>query len=855
MVRRAGAYVTWGCLRLGALCAVLSATSCLRAAPLDGQGLDNQAQWNAQIGDAPGNADPALDDSGWRRVRLQQIDGWRGGDQDTLWLRRQVVVPEAARGKSLVLHAGRMQAAAAFFLNGRQIGSCGSAEVVDDAVVKNIFLPPDLLHYGGRNCIAVRLTDRYRHFGYLSPIQIVDAESQHLALFVSKFLNVDIFIGLSLLALVLGLAYMWQWRLRRREVALLYFAVANLSIALYFAEMWLGDDLISRLLQLKLGKTGLMVFLACMCLFLTEYFGLHHGRGVRAPILVANGGFALAFVLVPTTPVEVFPVLNLSLVLVGLEMVFLLYLMVRSSLQRNIDAYPILGGGLIGVALSGHDIAYQLSGTMPVAWLQGVALMAVTLAIFLSLIARAARDQGALTRSARALQNKTAELGQTLQHLQELGGMVAGSRTVLERELDQADRFMKGLSGKTVRIAERVAGQVDAIVRIDASVGQLTEQADQGARSTAALKTGLLGLSRELEGVSGFVQKTDEAMRKVADAAADIAATVSSVAATTEQTASAALQTEASVRTVEHSARAAVELADRVSDKAQLGQQAVLATAEGMQRIARAFDTLEGAVASLGFQLETIGDFVAVIEEVARHTKLLSINASILSAQAGEHGKGFAVVAGQMQTLSERTNVLTAEISRIIAQVATERERTLQAMEEGRVSVQAGEDLAAHAGRAMAEIREHSVESHLHMAEIASATAEQVHGTRAIAEASSALADMGQQIRAATSMQQHNAREVTEQVSRVALAVDRVVGTMREEARSGSDTAELIASVHGMATTVRQVSEALRNSGRAIALDLDTVQRHAEQVVARSAEVRTAVLALGKQVDDLRHNL
>jgi methyl-accepting chemotaxis protein len=87
------------------------------------------------------------------------------------------------------------------------------------------------------------------------------------------------------------------------------------------------------------------------------------------------------------------------------------------------------------------------------------------------------------------------------------------------------------------------------------------------------------------------------------------------------------------------------------------------------QRDARADDEHRHTIDELQRSVGQISQILNVIEEVTNRTNLLSLNAAIIAAQAGEQGAGFTVVADEIRELAERTRGSTKEIGTIIKAV------------------------------------------------------------------------------------------------------------------------------------------------------------------------------------------
>lgn len=91
-------------------------------------------------------------------------------------------------------------------------------------------------------------------------------------------------------------------------------------------------------------------------------------------------------------------------------------------------------------------------------------------------------------------------------------------------------------------------------------------------------------------------------------------------------------------------------------------------------------DNVYKVINSLNQKSETIAEIIDTIRAISGQTNLLSLNASIESARAGEAGRGFAVVAEEIRKLAEQSKVSADHIANIINDLRDDAENSLQAV-------------------------------------------------------------------------------------------------------------------------------------------------------------------------------
>ena len=159
-----------------------------------------------------------------------------------------------------------------------------------------------------------------------------------------------------------------------------------------------------------------------------------------------------------------------------------------------------------------------------------------------------------------------------------------------------------------------------------------------------------------------------------------------------------------SMEDMSKSAERSAEEAQKSVTTAKRGSQAVQDTIRGMDQMREQIQETAKRIKRLGESSQQIGEIVELINDIAEQTNILSLNAAIQAAMAGEAGRGFAVVADEVQRLAERSAEATKQIGELVKTIQADTNEAVSSMEQATHGVVQTTKLADTAGQALGEI-------------------------------------------------------------------------------------------------------------------------------------------------------
>ena len=196
--------------------------------------------------------------------------------------------------------------------------------------------------------------------------------------------------------------------------------------------------------------------------------------------------------------------------------------------------------------------------------------------------------------------------------------------------------------------------------------------------------------------------KIIDGVNALASSTSEITAATTQVATGSAETATAVNQTTVTIEEIKQTsdisaqkARYVAEIAEKIVQISENGKKSMDDSVTAMERIQEQMRLIAQSIARLSEQNQDIGEIITTVNELAEQSNLLSVNASIEAAKAGEQGKGFSVVAHEVKSMATQSKQATAKIRTILGDIQKAMNSAILATEQGNKSVEKGVKLSA----------------------------------------------------------------------------------------------------------------------------------------------------------------
>ncbi len=447
-------------------------------------------------------------------------------------------------------------------------------------------------------------------------------------------------------------------------------------------------------------------------------------------------------------------------------------------------------------------------------------------------------------------------LATTIGKFEAISGNVAEATDHLNKTFKEVINGVNRQQLSTDNALISVQNSIDSLQQVIEFTDDLKELSSESTLSLHEILTASRGVVFKMERLSKYVNSSYETVLVISNSSKDVSAVAGSATNSMEYADQAVSSINHSVSRIGSIVKETTELSVKTNSIiAERGIISVRDAIESMQRIDHLVASLSTTISSLGARSKDIAKVLDVIKEVTEQTKLLSLNAQILSGQAGEYGRPFAVVAAEMKTLSDKTATSTKEIETIISAIQNEIRTAVASANATSDMVTEGKTVAARANDALQNIQEASHRSTEMVKTIEEVAVEQNEDLVKIVHAFDEIRNLIQEVNRATSEEDKSMSDLLEgfRITRDAMEVTRLAS--EEQARSIQLISENISLANDKTMVIADASKQQHVVSDEMVKAMKRVIQIGAETVTGVRDVSHRIVTIGREADALHREI
>jgi len=531
--------------------------------------------------------------------------------------------------ENLSLYIGEFEMPAIIYVNGSIIYKKGLIEERDgfystgEVLAAHVPLSAGLVNFGRENTIVVEVFPLYENLA-LPELVIAEYRDNAAKVFIKNLLNVHLVLAAQFLAIIFALYQLFTFFSRGcKDKRYLYFTLFSVSFTLAYVTMGSSFDSNFYIWFVKSTRCFQIMCLGFFAIFVVEYskFFDKIKKFLIPVILVYCTGSAVYVGIQPDKEaVNIAFGFMSDFYLKPILVVALIASLITLIFKRNIKFIPIIFATLVVTLASVRDMRMLADGIQPMFKHVPYAFLFVIITMYVLLVIEETALYKRSQKAAEEIEEKNKSLGLLLDNILRVTKRSSVSNQKLDTSVTNTISIMTDFTDSNKQLEETVLSQF-----------------------------GLIN------------QMIDKVSARISESVDKIPKAVKSQITVAEQTTKIITEMNEEINQMTGDSITTSEYANQLASLAVESRELIIESKKNMELISDNSSFLSKLLESM--------------DDISEKTNMLSFNASIEAARAGNTGKGFSVVATEIRQLAEKSrSTLTESFSNIKGMMDTVRE-------------------------------------------------------------------------------------------------------------------------------------------------------------------------------------